>query len=229
MGLVRSLGSDWSSLHSNFLKHFTRWNGKTTHIEQDRHSRLTLYSAVGYTFMVVVALHLLHVKVGSILVGGVLTGVIVGIGAQSTLSNFFAGMILFTLRPFSVGQTITVRTYLFSGVEYSGFVEDITWYHTILISDGQKRLIPNTSIIVSVITIVSNDHMRVIVIPLPYAASFHDFERKLNEETGDYVEVTVRDFAETFYNCEVKFPIHGDADAIRRVLHNYRHPTQADE
>jgi small conductance mechanosensitive channel len=63
-----------------------------------------MFSAIGYSFVLVVSLHLLHIKIGSILVGGAVTGVIVGIGAQSTLSNLFAGVVLFTLRPFLLGK-----------------------------------------------------------------------------------------------------------------------------
>jgi small-conductance mechanosensitive channel len=40
-------------------------------------------TAIGYAFIVIVALHLLHINLGSILVGGAVTGVIAGIAAQS--------------------------------------------------------------------------------------------------------------------------------------------------
>lgn len=179
-------------------------------------------SAVGYVFVLVVGLHLLHVKVGSILVGGAVTGVIVGIGAQSTLSNFFAGVILFTLRPFSVGQTITARTYLFGGIEYSGVVVDINWYHTVL-SDGiHKRIVPNSSVIVSAITLVSETTTRIYVVPLPYSVSLLVFEEDVRRATSSQAYVTLREFCDTYYAAEVHLPISVGPDVLRDLIHKHQ-------
>ncbi|WAH38677.1 mechanosensitive ion channel family protein [Alicyclobacillus dauci] len=175
-------------------------------------------SAVGYLFVLVVGLHLLHVKVGSILVGGAVTGVIVGIGAQSTLSNFFAGLILFTLRPFSVGQTIMARTYLFGGIEYSGVVHDINWYHTVLTDGVQKRIIPNSSMIISAITIVSETNTQIHSIPLPYTVPMHEFEEEIRTASQDQATVVLREFGEKTYTVELKMPVGIDADVIRTVI-----------
>lgn len=180
-----------------------------------------LYSAVGYVFVAIVALHLVHIKVGSILVGGALTGVVVGIGAQSTLSNFFAGMILFTLRPVSIGQTVVIRTYLFGGVEYSGVVEDINWYHTILVDGNQRRVLPNSSIIVSAITVVSDHLARVFVVPIPYHVAIHQLKRDLEQRCDAEVRVFVRTYDETSYKAEIQLPLLCDVDVVRDVIHQY--------
>lgn len=183
-----------------------------------------LFSGAGYVFVFVVSLHLLHIKIGSILVGGALTGVIVGIAAQSTLSNLFAGSILFTLRPITVGQTIIVRSYLFGGIEYSGVVADINWYHTILLERGQKRVIPNSSIIVSAITIITDETAGIYLVPIPYSASVHEIESALQQVARGPVQVTIRDFAESFYRVEIKVPIEFEADVVRRIIHEFSSP-----
>ena len=180
------------------------------------------FNAIGYAFVVVVGLHLLHIKVGSILVGGAVTGVIVGIGAQSTLSNLFAGLILFTLRPFSIGQTITIRTWMFSGIEYSGTVLDVNWYYTVLQDGTQRRILPNSSIIISVITIAADNGMQVYSVPLPYTTSVHDFENSLREETKGQAQVTIREFQETVYVAQVKTPSGMDRDKVRAAVAKYR-------
>ncbi|WP_169787928.1 mechanosensitive ion channel family protein [Alicyclobacillus ferrooxydans] len=188
-----------------------------------------VYSTVGYAFMIVIGLHLIHIKVGSILVGGALTGVVVGIGAQSTLSNVFAGIILLTLHPFSIGQTITVRTYLFSGVEYSGVVEDINWYHTVIRENGQKRVIPNSAMIQSAITIISDTHSMVYPVPVPYSVSIDEFKQALMEKTGDSVDVIVREFRQDEYVLDVTIPSQMKPDDLRAVLNHYQNRGQKQE
>lgn len=180
------------------------------------------FSAIGYAFVIVVGLHLLHIKVGSILVGGAVTGVIVGIGAQSTLSNLFAGLILFTLRPFSIGQTITIRTWMFSGIEYSGTVLDVNWYYTILQDGTQRRILPNSSIIISVITIAADNGMQVYSVPLPYSTSVHDFEDSLRKATKGQAHVSIREFQETYYVAQVKTPAGMDRDEVRAAIAEHR-------
>ena len=54
----------------------------------------------GYTIVGFGVLTLLHVNLGNLLVGGAITGVVVGIAAQQTLGNFFAGLVLLFARPY---------------------------------------------------------------------------------------------------------------------------------
>jgi small conductance mechanosensitive channel len=177
------------------------------------------FSAMGYAFVLVIALHLLHIRVGSILVGGAVTGVLVGIGAQSTLSNLFAGLVLFTVRPFSVGQTVTLRTYLFSGIEYSGTVSDINWYYTVLVDGSQRRLVPNSAVIASAITIVSElPSTQLYTIPLPYSLSVSTFKQRIQEVFNGDVDVTIKDFGEDSYSVQIRIPEAASADDLREAI-----------
>jgi small-conductance mechanosensitive channel len=55
-------------------------------------------------------LAMLKVDLGNLLVGGAVTGVVIGIAAQQTLGNFFAGLVLFFARPYVPGQRVKVHT-----------------------------------------------------------------------------------------------------------------------
>jgi small conductance mechanosensitive channel len=177
------------------------------------------FSAMGYAFVLVIALHLLHIRVGSILVGGAVTGVLVGIGAQSTLSNLFAGLVLFTVRPFSVGQTVTLRTYLFSGMEYSGTVSDINWYYTVLVDGSQRRLVPNSAVIASAITIVSElPSTQLFTIPLPYNLPVSTFKQRIQEVFNGDVDVSIKDFGEDNYSVQIRIPETASADDLREAI-----------
>jgi small-conductance mechanosensitive channel len=75
----------------------------------------------GFAIIVLTALGLLDVPVQHLLLGGALTGVIVGIAAQQALGNVFAGVVLLIARPFSVGDDIRLRAGALGG-ELSGRV-----------------------------------------------------------------------------------------------------------
>lgn len=60
---------------------------------------------------------------------------------QGPLSNYGAGLIIIMTRPFTIGNTITIK-------EFSGVVEDITLsYTTLSTEDGERITIPNKHIV----------------------------------------------------------------------------------
>jgi hypothetical protein len=63
-----------------------------------------------------------------------------------------------------------LRTYLFGGIEYRGVVIDVNFY-TVLIDEDQKRIIPNSSVIVSAITLNPQERKHVYTVPIPYPVS----------------------------------------------------------
>jgi small conductance mechanosensitive channel len=66
-------------------------------------------------------------------------GIVIGIAAQSTISNFIAGIAIVISKPFRVGDFVTVRG-------ESGFVEDITFRHTVIRLLDAHMIIPNSAI-----------------------------------------------------------------------------------
>ena len=107
-------------------------------------------NAIGYLIVIFPTLDILGVNVGGLLVGGAVTGVVVGIAAQQTLGNIFAGMVLLFVRPFVVGDHIVLRSGPLGG-EYSGRVTDIGLFYTDLVTpDGPVKL-PNAGVLAGAI------------------------------------------------------------------------------
>jgi small-conductance mechanosensitive channel len=55
------------------------------------------------------ALRIVGLELGTLAVGGAFTAVIVGLAAQQTLGNLFAGLILLSARPFRVGERVRLK------------------------------------------------------------------------------------------------------------------------
>ena len=108
-----------------------------------------LYSLVG-----MLAITGAGFDLSGLLVGGALTGVIVGIAAQASLANIIAGVVILFVRPYTVGLYVTVRANTFSGVEYSGQVREIGLFYTSLLHSGGKGIrIPNSTMVAAVVVL----------------------------------------------------------------------------
>jgi small-conductance mechanosensitive channel len=107
---------------------------------------IILYSIVG-----MLAITSAGFDLSGLLVGGALTGVIVGVAAQASLSNIFAGMAILLARPYSAGMYVTVRTTAFGGVEYSGQVRDAGLFYTTLRRSHKEIRIPNSLMVAAVV------------------------------------------------------------------------------
>jgi small-conductance mechanosensitive channel len=109
-----------------------------------------LFSLLGYTFTMLVVLQALDVELGGLLVGGAITGVVLGIAAQQTLGNFFAGLVLLLNRPFAVGEEIVLRSGPLGG-EYDGRVTDISLFYVSMVTENGPVQLPNASVLMSAI------------------------------------------------------------------------------
>jgi small-conductance mechanosensitive channel len=109
-----------------------------------------LVTVIGYVIVLITALGIFAVPVGHLLLGGALTGVIVGIAAQQALGNIFAGVVLLVARPFSVGDSIRIKSGSLGG-SLEGTVSGMGMtYVTILTEDGPLSL-PNSSLLASAV------------------------------------------------------------------------------
>jgi small-conductance mechanosensitive channel len=107
-----------------------------------------IVSGIGYVLLLLAVLSSLRFKLDHLLLGGAVTGVILGIAAQQTLSNFFAGILLMIVRPFNVGDRVVLRSTL---GEYEGIVRDIDFFYvTIRTRRGQVEL-PTANVLASAI------------------------------------------------------------------------------
>ncbi|MEX0791282.1 MAG: mechanosensitive ion channel family protein [Actinomycetota bacterium] len=99
-----------------------------------------IVSIAGYAIVILWTLSALGVGIQALLLGGALTGVVLGIAAQQTLGNIFAGLVLLIVRPFSVGSNTVLKSSL---GEYKGRVENIGLFYVTMRTAGGRVDLPN--------------------------------------------------------------------------------------
>jgi small conductance mechanosensitive channel len=98
----------------------------------------------------VIALGVAGVNTGSLIAGSAFTAIVLGLAAQQTLGNLFAGLVLLTARPFRVGERIRLQAGAIGGI-HEGVVSSLGLMYT-TISRGEDRImIPNNQVLSSVI------------------------------------------------------------------------------
>jgi small-conductance mechanosensitive channel len=103
-------------------------------------------SVLGYLMVVLQALRILVEDIGGLLLGGALTGVVVGVAAQQTFANFFAGIVLAIVRPFRVGDYVVLRSGPLGG-EYEGRVTDMDLFYIGLMTERGHVQLPNAGVL----------------------------------------------------------------------------------
>jgi small-conductance mechanosensitive channel len=96
--------------------------------------------------VVAVALRIAGVHTSTLAVGGAFTAVILGLAAQQTLGNLFAGLVLLGTRPFRVGERVRLSGGMLAG-SLEGIVSSLGLFYTTLISGEDRILVPNNVIL----------------------------------------------------------------------------------
>jgi small-conductance mechanosensitive channel len=109
-----------------------------------------LVQVIGYFVVVLTVLGLLGQDVSGLLLGGAITGVVIGIAAQQTLANFFAGLVLVTIRPMEIGEHVVLRSGPLAG-EYEGVVTDLGIFYVDMITDQGPVKLPNAGVLAAAI------------------------------------------------------------------------------
>lgn len=109
-----------------------------------------IVSAIGYLVLVFSVVKLLGGDLGGLLLGGALTGVVVGIAAQQTLGNFFAGIVLLLVRPFAVGEHVVLRGGILGG-EYEGDVVEMSMFYVHLQTEIGPVALPNAGVLAAAV------------------------------------------------------------------------------
>jgi small-conductance mechanosensitive channel len=131
---VRSTASELDDLF--------RWRGGQTAGSAVR----MMVTVAGCLLVGLATFDMLGLPVGHLLIGGAIAGVIVGIAAQQSLGNLFAGLVLLMARPFHVGSYVRVRSGALGG-EFRGRVLNISLtYVTIATPEGTLK-VPNSGIL----------------------------------------------------------------------------------
>jgi hypothetical protein len=99
---------------------------------------------------IVITLQLLSIAVTQLVVGGALTGVLVGIAAQQSLANVFAGIVLLMARPFRVGDQVGIRSGALSGL-LEGTVSEVSITYVTLATANGPIHVPNSQVLAAAV------------------------------------------------------------------------------
>ncbi len=119
------------------------------------HAGIVRYAVllVSLFVLLVVGLQLLRIPIGQLVVGGAVTGVLLGIAAQQSLANLFAGLVLLFAHPFRVGDHVRFRAGVLSGT-IEGIITDISLTYVRLETDEGRVLIPNSQALAAAVMLV---------------------------------------------------------------------------
>jgi small conductance mechanosensitive channel len=96
--------------------------------------------------VVLVVLSVAGVSAASIVAGSAFTAVILGLAAQQTLGNLFAGMVLLSARPFRVGERVRLQAGAVGG-QLEGVVSSLGLLYTTLARGDDRIMIPNNVVL----------------------------------------------------------------------------------
>src|SRR5918995_1715698 len=120
---------------------------------------------------------------GGVLASTAILGLVLGLAAQKTLSNFVAGILIAIAQPLRLGDLVTVG-------DQTGRVEEIGLTYTFIrLSDGARLVIPNDKLASDTIrnsTIRSVDTVAEIKVQVPLDKDVAAAVDALREETAGY-------------------------------------------
>src|SRR4051794_4941877 len=93
-----------------------------------------------------IALRIAGVRPRELAVGGAFTAVIVGLAAQQTISNLFAGTVLLSARPFRVGERVRLQGGPLAGT-IEGTVSSLGLLYTVLAQGEEEVMVPNSVVL----------------------------------------------------------------------------------
>lgn len=94
----------------------------------------------------VVALRIAGLQPRDLAVGGAFTAVILGLAAQQTIGNLFAGTVLLSARPFRVGDRVRLQGGPLAG-ELEGTVSSLGLLYTVLSDGDEDIMVPNSAVL----------------------------------------------------------------------------------
>jgi small-conductance mechanosensitive channel len=100
---------------------------------------------------VLIALRVAGLNPQTLAVGGAFTAVILGLAAQQTFGNLFAGLVLLSARPFRVGDRVRLQGGGLAG-EIVGVVSSLGLLYTTF-SDGENQIMVPNNVVLSVAVI----------------------------------------------------------------------------
>ncbi len=90
------------------------------------------------------------ITVQALAVGGAFTAVVLGLAAQQTLGNLFAGMVLLSARPFKLGERVRLQAGPLGG-SIEGIVASLGLLYTTLSRGEERVMVPNNVVLSSAV------------------------------------------------------------------------------
>ena len=133
------------------------------------HPIMFIISLFGYFILGVAVMAQLGIDVSSLILGGSIISVIIGLASQSVLANQFGGILLTIVRPFKIGDRVFINTWQYGGafptlfpkffstdrIEATGYGGEVIAltinYTTLKLNSGDIVRIPNAIVIQSAI------------------------------------------------------------------------------
>ena len=133
------------------------------------HPIMFIISIFGYFILGVAVMAQLGIDVSSLILGGSIVSVIIGLASQSVLANQFGGILLTIVRPFKIGDQVFINTWQYGGafptlfpkffstdrIEATGYGGEVIAltinYTTLKLNSGDIVRIPNAIVIQSAI------------------------------------------------------------------------------
>jgi len=94
----------------------------------------------------IVALHVAGLDPTTLALGGAVTAVVLGLAAQQTLGNVFAGTVLLSARPFRVGDRVRLKGGPVAG-QVEGVVSSLGLLYLTLASGDDSIMVPNSVVL----------------------------------------------------------------------------------
>ena len=91
-----------------FIAFLFKVYGRQAHVGNYIKSITTIFRVFSYLILIIILLNFLNVNVNGLLIGAGFLGVVLGLAAQTSLGNVFAGISLLSLKPFHIGDKITI-------------------------------------------------------------------------------------------------------------------------
>jgi small-conductance mechanosensitive channel len=104
----------------------------------------------GYLIAAISVCDLVGLQLKQLLVGGAITGIILGLAAQPVLGNLFAGLVLLFARPYVPGQRVRVMSGAING-PHVGVIVSAGLLYTLLETAEGPLNIPNSSLLASAV------------------------------------------------------------------------------
>ncbi len=145
---------------------------------------------VGFVVRIVVVIIILvallsvaGTSIKTLAVGGGFTAVVVGLAAQQTLGNAFAGIVLLSARPFRVGERVRLQAGA-TGGQIDGVVSSLGLLYTTLTQGPEKWMIPNNVVLAAVVVPLKEPDSVDVKVRLTHGVRPSQVQAILDQEIG---------------------------------------------